>query len=214
MLVKTHLEKPISEERALLSAVGAVVLGTIVTRPPFEAPIWTLAESFSFSLVITGLPVYLLGCFSRKKGCTPSKLHETTPTLGSESAPEALIRTPKNLELGAEAQPLASETALVELEKRLDRLESGAQLEESLIKALGKLFPENWKALGERSLAREMMLNEKKASAVSGKAVKTLQNERTLMTGIPHIKDGNFVRYRLGDILDYVQDKKQRFGNY
>ncbi|OGH00359.1 MAG: hypothetical protein A2600_10520 [Candidatus Lambdaproteobacteria bacterium RIFOXYD1_FULL_56_27] len=210
-MIPFKFKKPIPEGRELWVGVGSVILGTLFTRTPLDHPVWTQFESFTYAVLACFFPLYLIGYLSRRPGWTCSEpkepVQEVPPVLGLEPAP-------KDAWLQKEVQPQPSEIALTELEKRLDHLESGEKIKQIVVEVLGHFFPNDWKALGERSLAREMMLNEKKASAVSGKAVKTLQNERTLMTGIPYIKDGNLVRYRLGDILDYLQDKKQRFGNY
>ena len=43
------------------------------------------------------------------------------------------------------------------------------------------------------------------AAKILGKSVQTLRNERHLRKGCPYIKMGRSVRYRVDDLLDYLE---------
>lgn len=47
-------------------------------------------------------------------------------------------------------------------------------------------------------------VDEKAVSALTGRALKSLQNDRWLNRGIPYFKLGKACRYRMGDVLDYL----------
>jgi len=104
------------------------------------------------------------------------------------------------------------------LERRLEKLEAEQNALSEQIKegeglvwqTIEKLMPRPiFEGLAKLSLVREYKLNEKEASWVSGKAVKTLRNERSQLTGIPYYKVGEKkVVYRLGDVLDYLESRK------
>ena len=51
-------------------------------------------------------------------------------------------------------------------------------------------------------------LNDKEVSKITGKAVATLRNERSLRKGIPYIKAGGKVLYSLQDIISYMNDHR------
>lgn len=53
-------------------------------------------------------------------------------------------------------------------------------------------------------------LNEKQVSQITGRAVKTLQNDRWLGRGISYYKLGKSVRYLLDDVIKYMEAKKVR----
>lgn len=48
------------------------------------------------------------------------------------------------------------------------------------------------------------LLDEHEAAKVQKKSVQTLRNERHLRRGCPYLKLGRSVRYRLDDLLDYL----------
>jgi hypothetical protein len=47
--------------------------------------------------------------------------------------------------------------------------------------------------------------NEYGAAKILGKSVQTLRNERHLRKGCPYVKMGRSVRYRVNDLLDYIE---------
>lgn len=49
------------------------------------------------------------------------------------------------------------------------------------------------------------VINEYEAAKILGKSVQTLRNERYLRKGSPYIKIGRSVRYRVEDILGYLE---------
>ena len=48
-------------------------------------------------------------------------------------------------------------------------------------------------------------LNEKQVSEMTGRALSTLRNERFLGKGMPYIKIGKSIRYKLGDIITFME---------
>ena len=51
-------------------------------------------------------------------------------------------------------------------------------------------------------------LREQETSKISRKAVQTLRNDRHHGKGIPYIKNGRSVLYRLDDILNYLNTRR------
>ncbi len=54
-------------------------------------------------------------------------------------------------------------------------------------------------------LNENQIVNETKASEILGRAIQTIRNDRHLRQGAPYIKIGRSVRYRVGDLLDYLE---------
>jgi hypothetical protein len=50
----------------------------------------------------------------------------------------------------------------------------------------------------------ERRLTEREVHLLTGRSLQRLRNERCRRVGIPYIKDGRSVRYRLGDVLDHL----------
>ena len=48
-------------------------------------------------------------------------------------------------------------------------------------------------------------VDEKEASRITGKAIPTLRNDRHMGRGIPYIKMKRSVRYRVDDIVAYME---------
>ncbi len=51
----------------------------------------------------------------------------------------------------------------------------------------------------------DVLLSEKAVSERQGRAVKTLRNQRVTGEGIPFLKLGRIVRYRLSDVIAWEQ---------
>lgn len=51
-------------------------------------------------------------------------------------------------------------------------------------------------------------INEKVVSEITGMALSTLRNHRHLRRGIPYAKCDRSVRYKLQDVLDYMQKRR------
>lgn len=51
-------------------------------------------------------------------------------------------------------------------------------------------------------------VDEKKASAVIGRALPTLRNDRHHGRGVPYYKVGKSVRYKLQDLFDYMEARR------
>ena len=51
-------------------------------------------------------------------------------------------------------------------------------------------------------------LNEKQVSEMTGRALSTLRNERFLGKGMPYIKIGKSVRYRLDEVVKFMESKR------
>jgi len=47
-------------------------------------------------------------------------------------------------------------------------------------------------------------LNEKQVAEITGFALSTLRNNRFLQRGIPYVKVGKSVRYKLGDVIEFM----------
>ena len=54
-------------------------------------------------------------------------------------------------------------------------------------------------------------LTEKETAAITRKALSTLRNDRHLRRGIPYIKTGASVRYKLTDVLQYMDSRRVSF---
>ncbi len=51
-------------------------------------------------------------------------------------------------------------------------------------------------------------ITEKEVSEITGRALSTLRNERFLGKGIPYFKIGKSVRYRLDDVIEFMESKR------
>ena len=51
-------------------------------------------------------------------------------------------------------------------------------------------------------------ITEKEVSEITSRALSTLRNERFLGKGIPYIKIGKSVRYKLDDVIEYMESRR------
>jgi hypothetical protein len=51
----------------------------------------------------------------------------------------------------------------------------------------------------------DRLVNEVQASKIMCRAVQTLRNDRHLCQGPPYIKLGRSIRYRVSDLMDYME---------
>ena len=51
-------------------------------------------------------------------------------------------------------------------------------------------------------------ITEKEVSEITGRALSTLRNERFLGKGIPYFKIGKSVRYKLDDVIEFMESKR------
>jgi predicted DNA-binding transcriptional regulator AlpA len=51
-------------------------------------------------------------------------------------------------------------------------------------------------------------VGEREVSTITGRALPTLRNDRFNKRGIPYIKLGRSVRYRLADVLEFMESRK------
>jgi predicted DNA-binding transcriptional regulator AlpA len=51
-------------------------------------------------------------------------------------------------------------------------------------------------------------LNEKEVSQMTGRALSTLRNERSLGKGLPYVKFGRSVRYPRADLVSFLEARK------
>ncbi len=51
-------------------------------------------------------------------------------------------------------------------------------------------------------------LNESQVSAITGRAVQTLRNDRSLRQGIPFVKFRRSVRYSLEDVMEFLNQHR------
>lgn len=56
-------------------------------------------------------------------------------------------------------------------------------------------------------LQQHRYLTEKEVSALTGRALQTLRNDRSQSKGFPYIKYGRSVRYRLSDIVSSMESR-------
>lgn len=54
-------------------------------------------------------------------------------------------------------------------------------------------------------------INEHEVSAITGRAVQTLRNDRHKRKGFPYCKIGSQVRYKLRDVERYMDDRRITF---
>jgi hypothetical protein len=59
-----------------------------------------------------------------------------------------------------------------------------------------------------RELIDLQIVDETRASEILGRAVQTLRNDRHLRKGAPYIRIGRSIRYRLSDLLDYIESHR------
>jgi hypothetical protein len=52
------------------------------------------------------------------------------------------------------------------------------------------------------------VINEYEAAKFLSKSVQSLRNERHRRVGCPYIKMGRSVRYRVNDLLDYIEKRR------
>ena len=55
---------------------------------------------------------------------------------------------------------------------------------------------------------RVKYITEKEVSEITGRALSTLRNERFLGKGIPYIKIGKSVRYKLDEVIDFMESNR------
>jgi phage terminase Nu1 subunit (DNA packaging protein) len=51
-------------------------------------------------------------------------------------------------------------------------------------------------------------INEKKVAEITDLSVQTLRNDRHLGKGIPYTKRGRSVRYRVDEVIDFMERRK------
>jgi predicted DNA-binding transcriptional regulator AlpA len=51
-------------------------------------------------------------------------------------------------------------------------------------------------------------VGEREVSRITGRALPTLRNDRFNRRGIPYVKLGRSVRYRLADVLEFMESRK------
>jgi hypothetical protein len=52
------------------------------------------------------------------------------------------------------------------------------------------------------------LVDDRVAAKILGRAVQTLRNDRHLQKGVPYIRLGRSVRYRIGDLLSYINEHR------
>ena len=56
------------------------------------------------------------------------------------------------------------------------------------------------------------VVNEHRAAEILGLAVQTLRNRRHMRAGCPYIRMGRSIRYRVNDLLDYLERHRIAIG--
>jgi len=66
----------------------------------------------------------------------------------------------------------------------------------------------------ERKMEEPRWIDEKEVARITGIAVQTLRNWRFQRIAIPYSKvgKGRMVRYRLDEVIDFMEERKIRFG--
>ena len=55
---------------------------------------------------------------------------------------------------------------------------------------------------------KEKYITEKEVADITGRALSTLRNERFLGKGIPYIKIGKSVRYKIDDVINFMESNR------
>jgi hypothetical protein len=58
---------------------------------------------------------------------------------------------------------------------------------------------------------RPQYLTETEVAELTKRALSTLRNERHLRRGMPYLKIGRSVRYRLDDVINFMESRRIRF---
>ena len=58
------------------------------------------------------------------------------------------------------------------------------------------------------SLGKNQVVDETQAAKILGRSVQTLRNDRHLRQGPAYIKLGRSVRYRIKDLIDYLEEHR------
>jgi hypothetical protein len=58
-----------------------------------------------------------------------------------------------------------------------------------------------------RGESPELFMTEGEVAEMLHRSIKTLRNDRSLNRGIPYVKYGRHVRYRLADVLAYLNER-------
>lgn len=61
------------------------------------------------------------------------------------------------------------------------------------------------------SLNLQQWLSEKLVSEITGRAAQTLRNDRCRRRGIPYSKVGRSVRYKMQDVVNYMESRRVEF---
>jgi hypothetical protein len=64
-----------------------------------------------------------------------------------------------------------------------------------------------------KELLEKPYLNEKEVSALTGRAISTLRNERFMRKGLPYYKlpGGRSVRYKVAGVISYMESRRISF---
>jgi len=61
-------------------------------------------------------------------------------------------------------------------------------------------------------LLEKKYLNEKEVSAITGRAISTIRNERFMRKGLPYLKvGGRSIRYKAEDVVAYMEGRRITF---
>ena len=197
--MQTIIKPPLTERQLIWMFLGSVTYATCVFKAPFTGESWSWAQAFRLSVLLILPTAYISHKQHRKRYFT--KLMPPSPLLPAPT-PTWLSRN----EFEDFKRNMAEE--LANLRNAVPQTAGNPLDEEIVLKALEKFFPQGWQALNQRPLLPLMMLNETQAALILGLKPKTLRNERNLNGGPPRYCVGRKVGYRLGDLLDYLKDKR------
>ena len=64
------------------------------------------------------------------------------------------------------------------------------------------------KAYQEEEMNTPQWISEKEVSKITGRATQTLRNDRVKRQGIPYSKIHRSVRYRMDDVIDFMESRR------
>lgn len=66
--------------------------------------------------------------------------------------------------------------------------------------------------MSENQMLEKPYLNEKEVSAITGRAISTLRNERFMRKGLPYLKvGGRSIRYKTEDVVSFMEGRRITF---
>ena len=64
-----------------------------------------------------------------------------------------------------------------------------------------------------KALDVDYYIDETEVSRITGRAIPSLRNDRSLGKGIPYVKNGRSVRYSIKEVFEYMEARKVKTRN-